>query len=270
MGELLDGAALYVRLVGARVRAQLQYRTSFALELLGMFLVSFLDFAAILIIFSNVPQLGGWSVSEVALLYATSSLSFAFTDLAIGHLDRFPRLIRDGSFDLLLIRPRGTLFQVVTEDFQLRRLGKALQALLVLGYALGTLRIDWTPERVAMLVVMIPAGALIFASVWVAAICIVFWTIEGGEAANVFTYGGQYLSQFPITIYDRWLRRFLAYVVPMAFVAYFPALFILDKADPLGLPPWVPFASPLVAIAAAAVARLVWRQAVRHYQSAGG
>ena len=79
--------SLYGRLIAARVRAQLQYRTSFAIETVGVFLVSFLDFVAILIMFSNVPQLGAWSVSEVALLYALATLSFAFTDLLIGHLD---------------------------------------------------------------------------------------------------------------------------------------------------------------------------------------
>ena len=54
--------SLYGRLIAARVRAQLQYRTSFAIETVGVFLVSLLDFVAILIMFSNVPQLGAWSV----------------------------------------------------------------------------------------------------------------------------------------------------------------------------------------------------------------
>ncbi len=48
---------------------------------------------------------------------------------SIGHLDQFPQKIRDGNFDIVLVRPRGTLFQVVASDFQLRRLGKAAQGL---------------------------------------------------------------------------------------------------------------------------------------------
>ena len=267
---MADGFALYGRLIVARVRAQMQYRVSFALETIGMFVISFLDFVAILIIFGNVPQLGRWSVQEVAFLYATSCLSFAFTDLAIGHLDLLSGWVRDGSFDLVLVRPRGTLYQIVTADFQLRRLGKVAQALVVLAYALGSLHIEWTGGRAAMFVLMIPAGTLIFASVWVATVCIVFWVVDGQQASNVFTYGGQYLSEFPVNIYDRWVRRFLAYVVPMAFVAYFPSLYVLGKADELGLPDWLQLTSPLVALAAAAVASLIWRGAVRHYQSAGG
>lgn len=265
-----ESAALYRRLVGARIRSQLQYRTSFAFDLTGTFLVSFIDFAALLVIFHNVSSLGGWSVAEVSFLYATSTLSFAFTDLVFGHVDELPNLIRDGSFDLVLIRPRGTLFQVITLDFQLRRLGKALQAMIVLVYALTALELGWTPGKVAMLVAMPIAGAVIFGAVWVLAICIAFWSVEGRETANAFIYGGGHLAQFPITVYDVWLRRFLAYIVPMAFVSYLPALYVLDKPDPLGLPFWLRFASPVVALAAAGCAGMVWQVAVRHYRSAGG
>lgn len=267
---MADVASLYVRLVAARLRSQLQYRTSLALETIGMFITGFLDFVVILALFHNVSALGGWTVSEVALLYGMCGVAFALTDMAIGHLDRLSQLVREGDFDLLLVRPRGTLFQLVTTDFQLRRLGKASQALIVLVYALAANDIAWTPGRAAVLVGSIVAGAALFAAVWIAFICIVFWAVEGTETANTFTYGGAYFAQYPINIFDQWLRRFLAYIVPTAFVAYFPALYLLDKEDPLGLPQFVQFLSPLVAVAAAVAAGLVWRTAVRHYRSAGG
>ncbi len=267
---MAEVVSLYARLVRARVRSQLQYRTSFALDLVAMAGITFLDFVAVLVIFRNVPTLDGWSIGEVAFLYATSAMAFALTDMAIGHLDGLSQLVREGSFDLLLIRPRSTLFQVMTMDFQLKRLGKALQGLAVLVYALTLLDLAWTPGKIAMLVTMILAGAVIFGAVWIFVICIVFWSVEGRETANAFTYGGNYLAQFPITIYDAWLRRFLAYVVPMAFVSYMPALFILGKEDPLGLPGWLRFASPAVAVLTVLGAGAMWRHAMRHYRSAGG
>lgn len=267
---MADAARLYALLVGSRVRSQLQYRTSFALQVAGVFLISFVDFLAIAVIFTNVPRLGAWSLEEVALLYGISGIAFALTDMAIGHLDHLSRLVRDGDFDVLLVRPRGTLFQILTLDFQLRRLGKLAQGALVLAYAVSALDLDWSAGRVAMLGVAIVSASVIFGAVWVAAICIVFWAVEGREAANAFTYGGQFLAQYPVSIYDAWLRRLLAFVVPMAFVAYLPALYILDKEDELGLPDGLRFASPLVAVVACAAAGFVWRTAVRRYRSAGG
>jgi ABC-2 type transport system permease protein len=266
-----DAATLYLRLVTARVRSQLQYRLSFFLDFTGAVLVGFLDFAAILIIFHNVPQLGGWSVAEVGLLYAISGIAFALTDMAIGHLPIFlPEQIRTGNFDVLLVRPRGTLLQVLTADFQLRRLGKAAQAGAVLVYALGRLEIDWTVGRALMLPLTIVSAAFILGGVWIIAQCIVFWAVDSGETANAFTYGGQFFTQYPITVYERWLRQLFAFVIPMAFISYFPALYIIGKRDPLGAPHWLRFSAPVVAVLVCVVARIVWRFALRHYRSAGG
>jgi ABC-2 type transport system permease protein len=264
-----DALALYGRLVGAQIRSQLQYRASFALDVVGNFLISFLDFAAILILFENIPALDGWTLHEVAFLYGCTSISFAVVDLVIGHLDLLPRMIREGTFDLVLVRPRGTLFQVIASDFTVRRVGRTIQGVIVLAYAASGLDIAWSPGRVAMVGMMLVAGALIFAAVWVAGATIAFWTVDGGEFTNAFTYGGNFLTQYPISIYGDWVRRFLAFVVPMAFVCYFPALYVLDKPDPLGFPRAFQFASPLVALVAAVVAGLIWRFAVRRYRSVG-
>jgi ABC-2 type transport system permease protein len=264
-----DAFVVYWRLVGAQLRSQLQYRVSFTLDLAGTFVISFIDFLAVLVIFHNIPRLGGWSVHEVAFLYGASSISFATCDLLVGHLDLFPARIRQGTFDMLLIRPRGTLFQVLAGEVTLRRLGRVAQAVVVLVYALAGLSIAWNAGRVAVLALMLVSGLVIYGAVWVTGCCLAFWTTEGGEFTNAFTYGGNFLTQYPVNIYSEWARRFLAYVVPMAFVAYFPALYILDKPDPLGLPSFLRFVSPLVAVAAAVVAGSVWRLAVRHYRSTG-
>jgi len=121
-----------------------------------------------------------------------------------------------------------------------------------------------------VLAAAVPSGILIFSAVWVLFGCIVFWTTDSGEFTNAFTYGGNFLTEYPIDILSAWLRRFLAYLVPLAFVCYFPALYIFGKPDPLGLPRFLEFCSPAVAAVSAVVAGLVWRFAVRHYRSAGG
>ena len=267
---MADTAALDLLLVTARMRSQFQYRASFAMDVVGVFLVSFLDFGAILIIFQNVSALGGWTVEEVALLYGISGLAFALTDMVVGDLDLLMLQIRDGSFDLVLIRPRGTLLQVVTSEFQIRRVGRILQALGVLVYALARLDVNWTAGRILTLPLTVVSAAVIFGAVWVAATCIVFWSVEGRETANAFTYSGSFFVQYPISIYESWLRRLFGFVIPLAFVAYFPVLYILDRPDPLGAPRWLGLCAPAVAVAACVVAGSVWRFAVRHYRSAGG
>ena len=203
MAEVVTHVRLWRHLAAAQIRSQLQYPVSFALDLVAGAAGPFLDFVAILFIFNQLPRLGDWSLAEVAFLYATSSLSFSFCDLVVGHLDRFNLVIRDGSFDSILIRPVGSLFQVVTSDFQLRRLGKAVQSIGVLVYALISLDIDWTFAKLVVMVAMVVGGSVIFASIWIAGAAVCFWTVDTIEVNNALTYGGNYLTTYPLGIYAR-------------------------------------------------------------------
>ena len=120
-----------------------------------------------------------------------------------------------------------------------------------------------------MVAVMLVAGAAIFAAVWIALATVAFWIVDSIEFVNAFTYGGNFLAQYPVNIFGPWLRRLILFVVPVSFVSYFPALYVLDKEDPLGLPQALQFVSPLVAVATCLAAGLLWRNAVRHYRSVG-
>ena len=113
------------------------------------------------------------------------------------------------------------------------------------------------------------SGTAIFCAIWVIGAAVTFWTVETSEVTNVFTYGGAELVAHPLPIYADWLRRFFTFVIPLAFVSYLPALYILDRSDPLGLPDVLQFCSPLVAAAFLLAAREAWGLGVRHYQSTG-
>lgn len=266
MGER---TTLYRELVAARVRSDLQYRTSFVLFTFSQFAITFLDFIAILVLFSNVSTLAGWSLTEVAFLYGLANLAFGLADVFVSPIENVQVAIRTGSFDQVLLRPVSPIVQVVTDGFSARRLGKLAQGVLVFGFAVAAADIHWTVARAGMTVIAIVSAATIFSALWVATTCISFWWVEAREAANAITYGGSFLAQYPLGVYGPWLRRLLAYAVPIAFANYYPATYILGRTDRLGAPSWIAFASPLVALAVAALAALAWRVAVRHYRSTG-
>jgi ABC-2 type transport system permease protein len=145
---VLELMRLYLHLVGARVRGQMQYRTSFALSVLGMGLVTIIEFGAVVILFGRVPRILGWSLCEVALLYALAETSFSSAEVVGSALDDFHLRIAQGTFDRVLTRPRGAFFQVLAEDLALRRLGRVAQGALVLALALRCADIAWTLDKV--------------------------------------------------------------------------------------------------------------------------
>jgi ABC-2 type transport system permease protein len=260
---------LYCKLIGARLRGQMQYRVSFALMCLGSAALTVIEFAAIVLLFARVPRIAGWSLWEVALLYALAETSFAGAELVCSGLDDFQLRIAQGTFDRVLTRPLGAFFQVLAEDLALRRIGRVSQGLVVLALALGNLSLAWSPQKVAMLVVALASGIAIFFSIFVLAAVFCFWTVEGKEATHVFSYGGVTLVEYPMDIYADWVRRFATFVLPLGFVSYYPTLYLLDRPDPLGLPDWTRVLSPLAALVLAVVAGRAWHLGVRRYQSTG-
>lgn len=261
---------VYGALLRAALAGQTTYRTSFAFELLGSGLVIGLDFVEVYAIFTQVPQVGGLEFREVLVVFALASLAFSLADLVLGQTDRVVEHVRTGSFDVVLLRPLSVLGQLAAADVQLRRLGRAGIASVVLAVALRQSDVDWTPARVLLLVLSPVTGAAVFGSLFVAAGAISFWLVDGREVGNALTYGSGYLSQWPVGVLGPVLGRFFTFVVPAAFTGYLPALALLGKDDPTGLPGWLPWASPLAALLAVAGAALLWRTGIRHYVGAGG
>ena len=58
-------------------------------------------------------------------------------------------------------------------------------------------------------------------------------------------------------------------MLPIAFVNWYPCLYLLGRPDPFGFPEWLQFCSPLAAALVVAAALLVWRTGVRRYTSTG-
>jgi ABC-2 type transport system permease protein len=65
------------------------------------------------------------------------------------------------------------------------------------------------------------------------------------------------------------MLRGVTFVLPLAFVNWLPALYVLGRPYPLDLPAWVAFASPVVAALCCALAGIAWRAGLRAYRSTG-
>ncbi|WP_369217188.1 ABC transporter permease [Streptomyces flavofungini] len=268
-GRLREGLRAY-RLISAMwIRSLMAYRVSFAMTALGNFAVTAFDFAAILLMFSQVDRLGGYSLAEIAFLYGISCTAFGVADLVMGSMDRLGRRVRDGTLDTLLVRPAPVLAQVAADRFGLHRIGRVTQGALVLCYALVAVDVGWTPLKVVMVPMMLLCGAGIFVAVFMAGGAFQFLAQDAAEVQNAFTYGGTTLLQYPPTVFAKDLVRGVTFVLPLAFVNWLPALYVLGRPYPLDLPRWAAFTPPLVAAACLGLAGLAWRAGLRSYRSTG-
>ncbi|MEU1278199.1 ABC transporter permease [Streptomyces sp. NPDC005805] len=259
----------YGLIVAMWVRSTMTYRLSFAMTALGNLTGTAFDFVTILLMFSHVDALGGWSLPEIAFLYGTTSTAFGLADLLLGSMERLGRRVRDGTLDTLLVRPAPVLAQVAADRFALRRLGRIVQGLLVLGWSLLALDVEWTLTRAAAVPFMVVCGTAIYGAVFVLGAAFQFWAQDATQVQNSFTYGGNTLLQYPPSIFGKDLVRGVTFVVPLAFVNWVPSIYVLGREYPVGLPGWFALLPPVVAALCLALAGLAWRRGLRSYRSTG-
>jgi ABC-2 type transport system permease protein len=253
---------LYVRMV---FRCQIQYRSSFLMTMAAQILVPFTVFAGMLLLFQRFGHLGGWSVAEVMLCFASIHVSFAVSECYARGFDNFSGIVSQGEFDRILVRPRSPVLQVLGARFEFSRMGRLTLAIIVLAIAIHSLDVSWNLLRIFALVMMISAGAAIFTGIFMISATLCFWTLQGLEVINIFTDGGREMAQYPLDIYIKEITRFFTFIIPFGLVNYLPLQYILDKP---GNSPWQALL-PLAAFLFLIPCVLLWRLGVRHYQSSG-
>lgn len=265
----MDSIKLYFKYLKLSIESQLQYKASFIMMSIGYFLITFIEFLGIWVLFKRFGDIKGFTFEEAALFYGIAHIAFSISEVWIRGFDIFPRLVRSGDFDRILLRPRTTVLQILGHDFQIMRVGRFLQGLIVLIWAVYKLNIKWTVGKSLLLIGSIIGGNLLFSGLIVIQATLSFWSVQSLEIVNSFTYGGVQATQYPISIYKPWFRKILIYIIPLATVNYFPAMSILGKSDILNYPLWMGWVSPFFGFAFFIFSLLIWKFGVRHYTSTG-
>jgi ABC-2 type transport system permease protein len=261
----------YFKLLGAQMRSQLQYRASFVLDVFSTAFFTVTEFGALALVLNRFGGIDGWTLAEVAFLYGLVELSFGLMDMLFAGFDPqfFGQNIRKGSFDQFLLRPVPIMWQVLSSDLTLRRIGRIFLGLAIFMTAVGLSNVAWTFAKIVYLPFVIVGMVLFFGGLFIIGSSLTFWTVESLEVINILTYGGSFLISYPMSIYQDWLRRIFTFVIPAIFLNYYPALYFLDKTDPFNFPFIAHFLAPVAGATVFALALLFWHFGLRHYQSTG-
>src|SRR5947199_221475 len=146
----------------------------------------------------------------------------------------------------------GTVFWIVT----------ALLALA--GYALH--RLGRTPSlaQLAAFALALASAAVVVYALWVVLMSLAFWFVSVENLSVLFdaVYEG---ARYPVSAYPDALRFLFVYLIPIAWTTTIPASALTGR-----LGPEIGVVAALVAGVAFALARLVWRAALKRYTGASG
>jgi ABC-2 type transport system permease protein len=94
--------------------------------------------------FQRFDSIAGWQFFEIVLCFSIIHMAFSTSECFVRGFDLFSGLIINGEFDRILIRPRGTVIQVIGSKFEFTRIGRFLQSIAVFIWAHFNLSIKWT------------------------------------------------------------------------------------------------------------------------------
>lgn len=255
---------LYFKYFSIQVKALLEYKKSFTFSIIGQIISSFFSLLSIYFLFDKFGNIEGFTFNNILICFVVAYVGFSVSECFFRGFDHFEKMISNGEFDRILTRPRGLMFQVLASKIEFEKMGRTVSAIIVLILLLITKNELIRLDRIFTIITMIGGSIVIYSSLYVLKGGICFFTTQSLEIMNIFSDGSRDLTQYPLSIYHKYVQKFFTYILPLAFVNYFPLLYVIGRTQNK-----LYMLSPIVSVVFVIPCYIVWRTGVRKYKSTG-
>jgi len=246
-------------------KVRLEYKADFFIAFFSSMAATVLGFGFVLVLFTKIPKLQGWSFYEILFLYGFSLIPLGFFNVVSWNLYEFGDIyIIQGKFDRIMLRPVDTLFQVLFEKFRLESLQEVITGIFVVAVAAKHLKVPWPATDHLWFILMVASGAVIYLAVFLMLTAVSFWFEDRvgivPPVFNMLTFG-----RYPLTIYNVFIQFMLSWIIPFGFASFYPTTHFLGRASFNNYF----YLVPVVAASFFMVALFVWNRGVENYSSTG-
>ena len=261
LGEYLR---LYFIIEAQYVKSRMQYRADFIISSIGMFFSSLATLGVFWIILESVPDLAGWSLTEMVFIYAFYMIAVSPMQILFDHAWQIRFHVQQGTFIKYYFRPLNMMFYYMSEMFDLKGLTQLVVGVGLLAYASIQLNVEWTLARILLLLMTLFSASLVQISIIVSASCAAFWIIDSYSVLGL-AWKLRELAPYPTTIFEGVFRFTFTYIIPIGFVAFYPSQLFLRPEE---VSPLIYF-SPIIGIGLFAITYWIWTKGVNSYTGTG-
>lgn len=266
MRRLRFDLTMYKRLLGITMRGMMQYRADFWSSFVGVLLLNGANVAQIGILSWRFSAIGTWTTGELMFLFGIFMTCYSVYSILFYKIEGLEYEIVSGEFDRYLLRPMSPFLQLIGRE--LRYIGGCdmLMGIMLMVVGYGMLRPGWSARQFLLLPVFILSGSVIITSIKLALSSVTFWVTRAGALHGILRELLTLVQKYPISIFHVGFRFLVTALVPIAFLNYYPAAYLLGKAE---VPGAIALLAPLVALLFACAAFMLWRIGLRRYASTG-
>jgi len=260
---------IYLNLVIIRFKSQTIYKKSFIFEIIAYFLQMASGIGAIYFIFCQTNNISNWNMWEILYLYGITSLAFSFALLTAEAFQNLHIYLKTGEFEQMLTKPVLPLVQITAASFKVERVSAIIQSLLSLIIAWMNLEIFISVFTITQVIISLVSLFITYYSLFLLNGAFSLVSKDNSEIFNSFIYGGVEVTQYPISIYPKWIQTLFIYFIPLGAASYIPSINILSKKNELEI--WFvgSYLIPLLALIFFVISLKCWEMSVKYYKKNG-
>lgn len=263
MKKVLDNISLYFSLLKISLKEILIYRIDCIVGIFSQLIVQFVSLIFIFIVFQNTENIAGWDFKQILLLFGVTRISIGISGYCFDALyDIGPKYIKNGDFDKILLRPVHPLISIIGDSREFVSIADVILGLVITIYMLVELSIPITILLILKIIFFSIVGALIIGAINTILSISSFWTYRSNEVIWSF-YRMYTFTEYPINIYNKFIRILITVILPFAFVAYYPTMAYLEMNT------YMIYLSPMIAVILWIIAIKLWNVALNKYRSTG-
>ena len=263
MRRIFDNISLYFSFLKISLKEILIYRIDCIVGIFSQLIVQLVSLVFIFVVFQNTENIAGWDFKQILLLFGVTRISIGISGYCFDALyDIGPKYIRNGDFDKILLRPVHPLISIIGDSREFVSIADIFIGLAITICMLIQLAIPITAFLIIKIIFFSIVGALIIGAINTIFSISSFWTYRSNEVIWSF-YRMYTFTEYPVSIYNKFIRILITIILPFAFVAYYPTMAYL------GFNTYMIYLSPAVAIILWIVAVKLWNLALKKYRSTG-
>mgnify|MGYP005811801435 FL=1 len=266
--QIKEYILLYMAFVKVTFLTQMEYRGQYFMRLFSKIIIWCSGFIMILVLLNRFQRIGNWSMYEVLFLYALNMLSYSIAGtFFMGPFGKLPRLIIRGELDQILIRPVNPLVYLICTKVSAGYTSNYIIGISVIIICIYQLNLSFNILEVLWLIIVIMGGVLIQAAGFIATGVPAFWILKSDGLRDIFFGNMTNFIDYPLSIYNRAIQILLTFILPYAFINYYPCQFFLQKQELFH--PVFQFITPIVGIFLFFLSYQFWKKGLDAYQGTG-
>ena len=255
---------IYCKILAQDLKSKMSYRADFIISTIGMICTNISGFISFWIMFRNFPSIDGWNYYEILFLYGFSLISLTPVQCFFDNNWSLRQNVYTGDFIKYCFRPINLFFYYQSEVFDVKGLGQLAFGIGTLVYAWIKLGLGFSILMFLKLIIFLLTASLIMIALQNAAAATCFW-IQNSFYVLDLAYRFRDYAKYPVTIFSKAFRFIFTFVMPIAFIAYYPSLVIL-RPDQIPILSWL---SPVIGILFFWISYKIWMYGATRYSGTG-